>query len=329
MKKITLLFILCLTYFTASFGQCETSTGGFYGNISIVNDGTVQQIYDQTWPNAEYSYVDNLIVGNTYTVTGTNTTSIYITVVEDTPPYTPIAWDASSVTFTAVTEAVYINWHLNVACDTQGSDNTTTTIQCTSPSCACTASSAPGVASAVSPSNNAVNVPVDVTTNPASPRIVFEWSAASEATSYDITIFDPTGAEIGTVSENDTDVTITYSWAYDSTYTWVVKSKNCLGEETSSTFEFTTEPDPTLDVASFDAKSFTVYPNPTTDVLKIQSNETVNSVAVYSLLGKQVMFLKGDQISNNSVNVSNLTKGVYFITIEANGKNEKLKFIKQ
>jgi hypothetical protein len=58
---------------------------------------------------------------------------------------------------------------------------------------------------------------------------------------------------IGTLANEDNDITIIYpSWEYDTTYQWIVTSTNCFGQAVSSTFSFTTQSYPTLDVASFD-----------------------------------------------------------------------------
>jgi Secretion system C-terminal sorting domain len=71
-----------------------------------------------------------------------------------------------------------------------------------------------------------------------------------------------------------------------------------------------------------------MYPNPVSNgTLYITSNSSeAKSVAVYDVLGKQVLDSK---TSNNAVNVSNLTGGIYFVKITEDGKTDTRKIIIQ
>jgi hypothetical protein len=68
-----------------------------------------------------------------------------------------------------------------------------------------------------------------------------------------------------------------------------------------------------------------MYPNPVSNgVLFITSNSSeAKSVAVYDLLGKQVL------TSNSAINVSNLQGGTYFVKITEDGKTDTKKLIIQ
>ncbi len=69
-----------------------------------------------------------------------------------------------------------------------------------------------------------------------------------------------------------------------------------------------------------------MYPNPVSNgTLYITSNSSsAKSVAVYDVLGKQVLNAK---TSNSAVDVSNLKGGVYFVKISENGKSDTKKII--
>jgi hypothetical protein len=69
-----------------------------------------------------------------------------------------------------------------------------------------------------------------------------------------------------------------------------------------------------------------MYPNPVSNGnLYISSDSnSAKSVAIYDLLGKQVLNAK---VSNNTVNVSNLKAGVYFVKIDEDGKTATRKLI--
>jgi hypothetical protein len=272
----------CIHKCTTQAYQWPSST------VTLTTDPGPQTIATNNWAQSEYSVLDGLVIGNEYTVS--TDISTYITVTSDGTSLIDSGLD--SVSFTATTTEITIYWTLDAVCTDGPDTNVETQIECTT--CSCTAI-LPDEAVATLPLDGAVNVPIDVS-DPTAPTINFSWSDNGAAAVYNFTLVG-----VGTIPVNN-PLILEYTYEYNTFYEWNVQSVNCAGDITSSTFSFTTEPDPTLDVASFDAKSFTIYPNPTADVLKIQSNEVVNSVAVYNLLGKQVMLLKGDQISNASSN---------------------------
>ena len=425
MKKITLL-LLCLTVSFWSYSQCTSTAGGNYGNLVMANDGTAEQIAVDNWPNAEYSVIQGLVVGNTYTVTGTNTTSIYITVTETTPAIdaigTTIVFGASTVNFTATTAQILIFWNLDVFCNTQASDDTVTTIQCTSASCSCTANSAPDAVTLTAPTNGEMNVSTSANTNVGP----FTWTdgAGAGIDSYTISIgLNAAGDDIGTIPFANGDsinyawadgttyfwsitaincfgstssavfsfttdsctetavppctteiaptdgnlsattgagVSISFEWAenagefyelfingfsqgtrtsptvltgfaYDTAYTWQVVPFNCFGEATGcATWNFTTESDPALSVDEFESNTlFSVFPNPAKDTVTIKTDLTINTVEVINMLGQRVNMFEGNSITNNTINISNLDNGFYFLNIDAEGKKQSIRIIKE
>ena len=78
------------------------------------------------------------------------------------------------------------------------------------------------------------------------------------------------------------------------------------------------------------AKGFSVYPNPANDLLFIKSNSTSPSAKIsYSIID-----MYGNLISENKINaaesidISNLSNGVYFISIRDEGTISTNRFIK-
>lgn len=72
-----------------------------------------------------------------------------------------------------------------------------------------------------------------------------------------------------------------------------------------------------------------VYPNPVRNSLNfsLPNNLQVSRAEVFDLLGKSVQV--GNSVLNNSLDVSSLTSGVYFVKITADGKTSVRKFIKE
>jgi len=76
--------------------------------------------------------------------------------------------------------------------------------------------------------------------------------------------------------------------------------------------------------------NFVIYPNPTNDILNIQNKENsiITKVNVIDLLGKTI-FTSKYEISNVTVNLTNLNSGIYFVEIYSNELKTVQKVIKK
>lgn len=68
-----------------------------------------------------------------------------------------------------------------------------------------------------------------------------------------------------------------------------------------------------------------IYPNPATDLLKINTSESIISIAIFDVTGKQVLA----KSKSNEINVSGLIKGNYILQITTEEKTYTEKFIKK
>ena len=229
MKKITLLFLFCITFSSIIYGQCTTSTGGQWpsGTITLSNSGGAEAIASNNWPNAEFSLIEGVQPGSDYTVAATP--SIYITVT-NTADDSVIAHGAGSVDFTAAAgvTGLTIYWHLDASCGTQNSGNTATTIQCTT--CACNFTVAPNCVTEIAPANNDASAELG-----SNESVTFTWNEDPNAESYELFINDfSQGARSSGVTFTGFD--------YGTQYTWSVVPFNCFGAATNcATWSFTTE----------------------------------------------------------------------------------------
>jgi CSLREA domain-containing protein len=96
-----------------------------------------------------------------------------------------------------------------------------------------------------------------------------------------------------------------------------------------NTSEFGISTDSTLSVSQFENHGFKLYPNPVSNQLFIKSPASERySLKVMNTLGQLVFSKKGDT-SSTTLDVSNLSKGLYFLNIDSeNGNSQTLKFIK-
>ncbi|PVW16426.1 T9SS type A sorting domain-containing protein [Marixanthomonas spongiae] len=70
------------------------------------------------------------------------------------------------------------------------------------------------------------------------------------------------------------------------------------------------------------------YPNPVNDVLHLNTTETIDSVAIYTITGQEVFNVDFND-NNTQVNVSSLSSGVYLVKVNSNNTVETLKVVKQ
>ena len=73
-------------------------------------------------------------------------------------------------------------------------------------------------------------------------------------------------------------------------------------------------------------KTISIYPNPVKNQLFINSQETIQSVEVFNLLGKRVL---STTHVNGSLDVSSLSKSVYILKLTSNNGVSTKRFVKQ
>ena len=81
-----------------------------------------------------------------------------------------------------------------------------------------------------------------------------------------------------------------------------------------------------------DEKVITLFPNPTNNSFSLYFPKIENyRIAIYQVDGKQVLKTKSIQNLKQTIDVSSLSSGIYFIKIYNKNKGEftNLKFIKQ
>ena len=79
-----------------------------------------------------------------------------------------------------------------------------------------------------------------------------------------------------------------------------------------------------LGIDDLNQLDISIYPNPTSDTVNIDSSSSQLKVVVFDILGKQVL----NKPNTNSVDVSSLSKGAYFIKVSDGINTSTKKFIK-
>ena len=84
----------------------------------------------------------------------------------------------------------------------------------------------------------------------------------------------------------------------------------------------------TLGTNEFEVSNFSTYPNPTNNVWNIEGTQTIESVFVFDVLGKQVMSVQPNS-SNVELNASSLPNGLYFAKVSTALGTKSIKLIKE
>ena len=246
MKKITLLFLFCLTAVSWSYAQCTNPVYQYPPTtVNISATPGLQTIAGDNWPQNEFSVVSGLVPGESYTITATPDTTdpdytpgamTYITVT--TNGTTIIVDGFDSVSFVASTTQITIYWTLDAACNDGPNLNTLTEIECTS--CTCTATAAPVIGNPT-PSDGNTMVPIvpdgaDLLITP------FAWEDLGDPSdSFSLSLgITPAGNDIGTIPNATNGNGIIYTWTENTQYYWFVTGTNCIGTTQSAVWTFTT-----------------------------------------------------------------------------------------
>jgi hypothetical protein len=89
----------------------------------------------------------------------------------------------------------------------------------------------------------------------------------------------------------------------------------------------TTEIVTPLSVNDFNRLSIQLFPNPAKNKLEISSNQIIDKLTVIDINGRLLKFINISDVAY-SLNISNLSKGVYFLEIQYGTSKSTKKFIK-
>ena len=96
----------------------------------------------------------------------------------------------------------------------------------------------------------------------------------------------------------------------------------------TSQFAWIGNPVPELSVTDHLNKLFSMYPNPTGDSVYVQANERIESVSIFDMYGRRVMYQPVDALTSE-LDLSHLSSGQYVCSAVVNGKSGIYKIVKQ
>jgi len=83
-----------------------------------------------------------------------------------------------------------------------------------------------------------------------------------------------------------------------------------------------------LSADTFEKASFTIYPNPSNGIVNLSSDSVIENVKIYNTLG-QIVVSETSTSNEVSLNVSDLSSGVYVVTAQVGNELVRKQFIKE
>jgi PKD repeat protein len=170
-------------------------------------------------------------------------------------------------------------------------------------------------------------------------EICTNWSAPTQYTTTgainaESYIWEIQPAAAGIISGTSTTATVTWTLNWEGTATITVKGYNeaCGDGEFSAGFDVVCSICTGIN-ENADLQSIQIYPNPSTGRITVgfDSNVGITEISVMNILNKVVFSDKSETMTGKTINInlSDLSKGVYFIKLKTDRQEETRKIIIQ
>lgn len=93
-------------------------------------------------------------------------------------------------------------------------------------------------------------------------------------------------------------------------------------------FEFFAYPDATLSVDSNNFEAFKYFPNPVVNTLTVEAQNSISKISIFNIVGQKVQQVAPNNL-RTVVDMNELNKGVYFVTVTINESQQTFKVIKK
>lgn len=145
--------------------------------------------------------------------------------------------------------------------------------------------------------------------------------------SLDTMIFEETLTSGGAGTTKDITASIPVSFA-GKTLGILIRHYDCTDQVQMLVDDFEVSYTTSLSVEDKTLEITRVYPNPVKDILKIDTKAVIDSAIITNQLGQRVLDIKPNSVINNTIDLSRLNKGLYFITVSSEERVATIKIIK-
>lgn len=140
------------------------------------------------------------------------------------------------------------------------------------------------------------------------------------------TILNSDGSEIGSAQTN-TGSTLSFTKVLNpGDYYLKITSTNPTSSNYQTPYQFTITTTLSTENATLDTFSF--YPNPVKDILYLD-NITLTKASIFNILGQLIDTKTLENTTSNTLDLSNLEKGIYLVVLENNSLQKTIKIVKE
>jgi hypothetical protein len=111
-----------------------------------------------------------------------------------------------------------------------------------------------------------------------------------------------------------------YTATANGEYAVIVTQNDCSDTSACTTFS-------TIGINELSA-SFNLYPNPATSTVTIASSQTIDQIVITDLSGKVISIIKEKGL-NQTIDVSDLSRGMYLVKVSSQGNLITKQFVKE
>ena len=135
-----------------------------------------------------------------------------------------------------------------------------------------------------------------------------------------------TAGSDGTAKMISVDVPVTFA---GKTIGFLIRHHDCTNQELFMIDDFEVSYGNSLSTEDNSIGKMSIYPNSVKEIVTINTNKVINSITIVNQLGQTVKVIQEKEILNNTLNLSNLSSGIYFMSIKVENGSQSFKIIKE
>ena len=181
------------------------------------------------------------------------------------------------------------------------------------------------------PANNAVDVPISINTD-NNKLVSFSYENPNE----NITIHQfllgesPLNLDAGAgIYTYGNAISLSNSWEENKTYYYKMITYSAWGVTEGETIMFTTGTEEPLTYTENPFATFTIAPNPASNFVTINEGNKLDLITIYNKVGQEVKQVRKSELFNNTLDISNLSKGLYLFKLDFRNQSKSYKLLKE
>ena len=182
-----------------------------------------------------------------------------------------------------------------------------------------------------SPANNTVDVPISVDSN-NNKLIVFSYENPNDNSTIHQFLLgqNPLNLDGGSgIFTNANAISLSNTWEENTTYYYKMITYSAWGVAEGETIMFTTGSEEPLSFTENPFETFTMAPNPASDFVTINNGDKIDLITIYNKVGQELKQVRKNELFNNTVDISNLPKGLYLFKLDFRNQSKTYKLIKE